>query len=147
MTLEDMIAGVDAEELDARRAAVEALAPAYRYKQERLAATDSEKLAQEPIRAFFQVHPEERELWDDERGLKAVMRPGGFTPGYDAPAAIKEREASLYRRLEELGCFALDDKAVKNAIAKGWLAKADLEPFSHQIAKSDSLVVDRVAGQ
>ena len=135
---------VEEDELQVRREAVESIKTLWGVKQGRIAFEREEKQARVILDNWFRTHPDEARIDDLEHNLYAELRPGGFTTVYEAPAAIKERDPSLYRRLEELGCFTLDDALVKNAVAKGWLAAGDIEHYQHEIARSPSLRVERL---
>lgn len=139
------------DDIDARRKAVEQMKPLWEWKQTEKAVADeikkidphaSEYPRMGSLRRWLHDHPGE-DLDDLEAGLVAFLQPGGSSTVYDAPAAIKERDAPLYRRLEELGCLAVDAKRIDDAIKRGWLSPGDVAPFRHEVDKTPSLRVVR----
>lgn len=141
--LADLLAEDEADENVQRRAAVEALEGLWEAREARKLYEALEKSSRQAVDAFFQGHPEERELFDNEKGYRAHFRSGGTTDLYDSALAVKERNPALYRRLEELGCLGIDEKMVKNAIQKGWITTGDIEHIRHQIERTPSLLVDK----
>lgn len=141
MTLDDLIASVDAEESEARLkavAAIKAYAVARDNEQMDKAAKDT---AGNVLRDYFRTHPDETELADTEWGLRSWMQNGGRTNVYDHPNAIKAANPRLYARMEELGLFRLDDAAVQQALKEGTLTHGDLAGYVHAGERSQSLQV------
>src|SRR5690348_7183130 len=105
MTLDKLIADVNAEEAQADR---DAIASIKSYDVER--ANEQQAKAQKDahgntLRDYFKLHPEERELVDSEWGLRAFMQPGGRVNVYEHPNVVRETNPKLYARLEQLGVF------------------------------------------
>jgi hypothetical protein len=140
------------EDLAARRAAVEQIAPLFGTRQGKHAFEREEKTLDPSsseygkfghLRRWLTDHEGER-LYDVERGLVAYLQDGGSTDGYATASEIKERDEALYRHLEELGCLSLDATMVKARVASGHLGEKEIEPFKHRLARSQSLKVEKV---
>lgn len=96
------------------------------------------------LRTWLLTHPDEKELVDQEWGLKAFMQFGGRTTHFDKPSAIKERNPQLYKRLEELGVFQIDKDLVEKAIADGQLSRGDLFGYAHEGERTPTLQVKKL---
>ena len=142
-SLAPLLAEDAVEELAQRRAAVEALAQVHALREAKRLVEKNIAEAEAPIRAFFQTHPDEQELHDAERGFKGRMQPRSKSVAYDTPAAIKQHDAKLYARLEELSALEIDPKRVTDAISRGQLSKGDIERYSHPRDGSPALLVQR----
>ena len=127
-----------------RRAAEESIKVLHGVRQGRRAFELEEKAARVPLDNFFRTHPEEKELIDPEAGLRAYLRPGGKSMSYDAPSAIKERDPVLYRRLEELGCFAIDGAKLELAFKSGQLVKRDVAGYVSEGERTAALIVEEI---
>lgn len=115
MTLERIIADVNAEEAEARSLMAGLL---WLYDKARtdesLAKADKNNLG-DKLKAFLQLNPELR-LWDGERGYEAFLqerRVPGHT--YDH-VAIRENNPALWERLIAANCLRIDHAA---AVAAG----------------------------
>jgi len=141
MTLDDLIAGVDAEEAAATRDAIKAI-KAYDVARSNEQLDKAQKdAAGNTLRDYFRTHQDETELVDEEWGLRAFMQRGGRTNVYEHPNVLKAQNPKLYERLETLGVFRFDDEAVKKALAEGQLTHGDLAGFAHEGERSPSLQV------
>ena len=139
--LSAFIADVDAEEVAAERATLEAI---KRYDVER--ANEAHAKAQKDahgntLRDYFKTHPDETELVDHEWGLRAYMQRGGRTNIYDAPAVVKAQNPKLYARMEAMNLLRFDDDAVQKALKDGLLTHGDLAGYVTEGSKSPSLQV------
>lgn len=145
MTTTDFTAVVEEEELFVRRQAIEAIEALYNVRAAKHAYENEEKAARMVIDAYFQSHPDEREIFDEEKGYKVWLKPGGESEVYDTVLAIKGRNKPLYKRLKELGAVseALDTDKVKEAIKNGLLMPVDIDGFRHKKERTPSLMVER----
>lgn len=118
MTLDKLIADVDAEEAQADRKAIAAI-KAYDVERANEQQAKAQKDAHgNTLRDWFRTHPEEMELVDGEWGLRAFMetrRHGGHK--YDLVAII-ENNPALWTRLVSVRALTLDhDIAEANGLA------------------------------
>lgn len=144
-------AEVEAEEVEARRQAIEQISPLFALRQD-IAAYQAGARTLDPdasdygrmgvLRRWLHDHAGEK-LSDDEHGLIAYLQPGGTTLAYDTPLAIFNRAQSLFQRLFEVDAFVVDEKRVADCIKKGLLAEADIAPFRHVIARTPSLRIEK----
>ena len=144
MTTESFAAEVEELENADRREAEASIKVLHGVRQGRRAFELEEKAARVPLDNFFRTHPEEKELIDTEAGLRAYLRSGGKSINYDAPSAMKERDPVLYRRLEELGCFAIDGAKLELAFKSGQLVKRDVAGYVSEGEKTASLMVEEI---
>lgn len=139
--LSSLIQEVEAEEVDARRAAIDSIKP-YDVERANEASTHAAKeLHGLVLRNYFMAHPDETELVDNEWGLRAYMQRGGRTRLYDSPAVIKADNPKLYARIEALGLLRIDDDAIKQALKEGLLTRGDLGNYMHEGERTPSLQV------
>ena len=138
------------EDMAERRAAVEAVKDLWEWRKTAAnvdamikdldgSASDYSKMG--ALRRWLTDHDGER-LYDGEAGLVAYLQSGGESDAYDSPAAISERDPTIYKRLAELGCFAVDAKMVQERIKRGQLTAADIAPFVRKLARTPSLRIE-----
>ena len=154
-TYEEMTGSPDPDAAERRRA-IEAIRPLYENKKaaalyelsaKRFDPSASDYAKFGPLRRWLHDHwgdptkKQSERLYDDEHGYYAYLQSGGESVTYDAPTAIRDRDASLYKRLQELGCFEVSAERVADCIAKGLLMPIDVEPFRFVRIKSASLQV------
>ncbi len=148
MTADNPLAGfmadLDAEEADARRAAVASI-KAYDVERSNEATAKAAKDGHGvTLRNWLLTHPDEQELVDSEWNLRAYMQFGGRIAYYDPPSAIKAVNPKLWARLEELGVFRIDKDAIEKAIKEGALSRGDLFGFAHEGERTPSLQVKAI---
>ena len=127
-----------------RREAEASIKALWVVRKERNDWAEAEKATRVPLDNFFRSHPDERELKDPEGGYRAYLRSGGKSVNYDAPSAIKERDPVLYRRLEELGIFAIDGAKLELALKSGQLVKRDIEGYVREGERTPALLVEEM---
>lgn len=130
MTIREIGDGIEAEERELERAALDNIKPLYGIRRGKKAFEDEEKKLRAPIDKFFQMTGSDI-MWDDESGFKVWLGKAPEKRWYEAPSAIKEANGSLYGRLEALGCFALDGALVERALKQGLITRADYEAICH----------------
>jgi hypothetical protein len=86
-------------------------------------------------------------LVDGELGLVAWLAYAGESEVWEPPSAIRARDPSLYRRLEELGAFAVDAARVRDLVAHGHLAEADVAPFRRPVERTRQLRIEATKGE
>lgn len=136
--------------LDERRHAIDEMLVIHRLREEiaplekalkQFDPSASNVASMNHLRRWLLEHDEP--LYDEETGLEARLVPGGSEIKYDLPSAIRGRDAALYRRLEELGLFALDSKRVAEALKAGQLAAIEIEPFRRVSERTARLVITK----
>lgn len=144
---------VEEEENERRRQAVEAIKPLYdlrkvqREVEARIRELDPrgsggfDHGSAGVLRRWLLDH-EPAPLEDGEHGLLARLR-WRKDYVYEAASVIRERDPTLYRRLEELGCLTIDEAQLRRAIAQGWLHSADLEPFRMEVRTAVLLIEEQ----
>ncbi|MDR7495298.1 MAG: hypothetical protein QN190_14135 [Armatimonadota bacterium] len=125
-----------------RRAILADVLPEYlAARAERLAAEKRERRAAELLRSWLRANGE-RELIDAETGLGVRLRERQGAPAYDA-VAIRERDPALWQRLVDLGCVAVDHRAVRAQERAGQIG--GLDPYRIPGSVTEALIV--VEGQ
>ena len=141
---------LEAEDLEARRAAVEQIKSLYEWRKTetavkaQLAKLDpsaSEYPKMGPLRRWLHDH-EGEDLHDDETGLVAWLAPGGESDAYADPREIKKVSPRLYDHLELLGCFTVDARMVAEMVKQHKIELADLAEFRHKVTRTPSLRVN-----
>ena len=93
------------------------------------------------LRQFFLTHPDDKDLTDDEWGLRAYMTDGDRETWYEPVHVIEEQNPRLYARLKELRLLTVDHKAVTLALTKGQITHGDLAGYVHEGKGSPKLQV------
>lgn len=148
MTFEQEIA---AEDLQARREAVEAIRPLYEWREQRRmseageknydpSASDYTKMG--ALRRWLLEHEGER-LHDDESGLVAYLSPRSGATHYASTLELREKAPELLDKLLLLGCLSVDDKRVRDAMQRGELTKDELASWSHPTDGTPSLRIEK----
>ena len=143
MTTDSFTDQIAAEDLEARRAAVESIRP-LKYLRDEIARLEADKKPHDEKLRTWLIEHEGAHLPDGEAELEAFMQDGGTSIGYDTPAEIKKVNPRLYEQLELLGCFEVNHRMVAELQKQHQLEASEIERFRHKIGRSPTLQIKSI---